>query len=128
MSRRFALCPALAVLAFVHVSTTTSAAAEADCAKASDADACFGALVADAVEAMNKKLEAVTASMKGDPTLAGEFQSSQASWENYRDRACEFVWNMRDSDPRQLADSEECELILTRERLDLLDRISRGTR
>jgi uncharacterized protein YecT (DUF1311 family) len=123
MSRKFPLCTALAVLAFVGVSPTAGAAAEADCARAADAGACFGALVADAVEAMNKKLDAISAAMKGDPTLAGEFQSSQSSWENYRDRACEFVWNMRDSDPRQLADSEACELTLTRERLRLLDTI-----
>jgi uncharacterized protein YecT (DUF1311 family) len=111
------------VFACIAVGAMPAAAMDADCAKAADAGACFGALVADAVEAMNKKLDAVSAAMKGDPTLAGEFQSSQASWENYRDRACEFVWNMRDSDPRQLADSEACELTLTRERLRLLDTI-----
>ena len=101
----------------------TAAAADADCAKAANPGDCYSALVADVVAAMNKKLEAVAASMKGDDTLAEEFNSSQASWENYRDKACEFVWNMRDTDPRQLADSEACELALTRERIRLLDTI-----
>src|SRR5690349_6985273 len=116
-----------AIVAFLLIGASTAsapvAAAEADCAKAADRGACLSDLVSAAIEAMTKKLAAISDSIKGDDAFVEEFHASQASWENYRDKTCEFVWNARDGSPAQVADSEECELILTRERTILLGKI-----